>query len=351
MRELIVDAVPQLSARWTARLDARPATIVPAPDDRHAALPLDDGSIAVVALGDGAVVTRFPAHAGPARDVAWFDLASLVSCGEDGTARTWHVDGTAIASVEAGASWVERVAVAPVRPKEAPVFATAAGRIVQAWTRDGSHVAAWPKRASTVLDAAWRPAGAGGPLLAAVAYGGVSLFETHRPHAVRELAWTGSSVVLAWSPDGRFIATGDQDASVHFWNVRSGGDLMMSGYPRKVRELAWRADGKRLATGGGPEVCIWNTTGSPEGTRPLQLEFHDVPISAIGYVGSSMALMSADEDGVVALWQPGIEKQPIAIDETHGGATVLRASGAKMLAAGADGSVRLYDADAIGAPG
>ena len=41
--------------------------------------------------------------------------------------------------------------------------------------------------------------------------------------------------MIPWSPDGKYIATGDQDSTVHFWIMSTGDDLQMSGYPTKVR--------------------------------------------------------------------------------------------------------------------
>ncbi|HMP41901.1 MAG TPA: WD40 repeat domain-containing protein, partial [Roseiflexaceae bacterium] len=67
----------------------------------------------------------------------------------------------------------------------------------------------------------------------------------------RKFEWKGSVLVLAVSLDGKYIAAGAQNASVHFWICRDGTDLEMSGYPRKVRELAWDSSSSYLATGGG----------------------------------------------------------------------------------------------------
>jgi len=39
----------------------------------------------------------------------------------------------------------------------------------------------------------------------------------------------------AWSPDGQYLCHGNQDATVHFWIVRSAKELQMWGYPTKIR--------------------------------------------------------------------------------------------------------------------
>jgi WD40 repeat protein len=94
----------------------------------------------------------------------------------------------------------------------------------------------WPDHASTVTDLVWRPCGLE---LTSSAYGGVRLWSPGGNEPVREFAWKGSVLRLAWSPDGKYLATGDQDSTVHFWIAAIGQDLHMFGYPMKARELAW----------------------------------------------------------------------------------------------------------------
>jgi len=72
-----------------------------------------------------------------------------------------------------------------------------------------------------------------------------SLFMWNRSHG-RALYWR-------WpiSRDGSFIVTGAQDQSVHIWRTRTGEDLEMSGFPSKLKVLAFRGDGKKLVEGSG----------------------------------------------------------------------------------------------------
>lgn len=133
----------------------------------------------------------------------------------------------------------------------------------------------------------------------------MTLLDPAQEKPVRTLAWQGSSLVARWSPSGRFIATGDQDATVHFWIVKTGQDLQMSGYPRKVRELAWSAKGRLLATGGGNEVTVWDCSGrGPAGSRPLTLPGHEAVVTAIEFQRHGEWLASGGADGRVVLWSP-----------------------------------------------
>jgi WD40 repeat protein len=291
-----------LHQRWRYSSDAPISAIAPSPDGLSLAIASIEGPIAIVDTATGATLRVLAGHESSTADLDWTpDAQLLLSIGHDGRARFWSAtDGTEHASVDTAASWGERITASPDNAR----IATAAGRNVRLWKRDGTLVHAWPPRASTVLDIAWRRGGKRARL-AAVSYGSVGLYDPGLgTKASRELRWKGSSLVLAWRPDGLFLATGDQDASVHFWNVANGQDLMMAGYPRKVRELAWDASGRWLATGGGFQIIVWDCRTSPEGTEPVSLDHHTVPLCVLRYQRRGSLLAAASMDGALSLWEP-----------------------------------------------
>ena len=171
------------------------------------------------------------------------------------------VTGTERFRVEGGSAWVERVAWSP----SGDVLATAAGKSLRFWDTAGRLLMAAPQHPSTIADIRWRPRW---HELASAAYGQLAIWKHDKAEAISAFEWKGSMLTLAWSPDGRYIATGDQDSTLHFWIVKTGEDLMMYGYPTKVRELSWDSVGRYLATGGGPQVTVWDCSGKgPEGAR------------------------------------------------------------------------------------
>jgi WD40 repeat protein len=295
--------------RWEHELHEPLRTVVPSPDGTRLAAAAVEGPIRIIDAADGATLQRLRGHEFGTKSVDWSpDSAHLLSCGQDGYARVWRcADGAERGAVDLGSRWGERVAVSP----RGDSFATAAGRHVRLWSFDGALLCDWPERTSTVLDIAWRP-GSKRSRLAAVSYAAVGLYDPgKRDRAAKELRWKGSSLVLAWSPDGEYLATGDQDASVHFWLVKSGRDLMMAGYPRKVRELSWSRTGRWLATGGGFQIIVWDCSKSPEGSEPIVLEHHETPLSALAFQRRGNLLASASLDGVLAVWQPSVHREPI----------------------------------------
>jgi WD40 repeat protein len=163
---------------------------------------------------------------------------------------------------------------------------------------------------STIADIAWRPASRH---LTAACYGGLHHYSLDYPERMGADEWAGSTLVIAWSPDARYVATGDQDATVHFWFARTGDDLMMSGYATKVRELAWDPTSRYLATGGSDTVVLWDCSGKgPEGRRPIELKGHEHFVSALAWQCHGGVLASAGRDGRVVLWRPARDRRQLA---------------------------------------
>src|SRR5262249_17519621 len=57
---------------------------------------------------------------------------------------------------------------------------------------------------------------------------------------------------VAWSPDGKWIASGGQDRVVRLWDAATGQQVRaLPGHARTVSALAFSGDGKRLASASG----------------------------------------------------------------------------------------------------
>ncbi len=193
------------------------------------------------------------------------------------------------------------------------MLASAAGRKLKLWSAAGDLVHQCPDHQSTISGIQWKPRV---KQLASIAYGGVTLWDPQQSEAVRRLEWVGSSLVIAWSPDGKYIATGDQDSTVHFWIMSTGDDLQMSGYPTKVRELSWDATSRYLATGGGQEVSVWDCSGrGPAGTSPITLSRHKDFLSVVRFQHRGELLASGGADGLVYVWKLRGSLRSVAVHE------------------------------------
>jgi WD40 repeat protein len=311
---------------WQSALTDHVIGLSWSPDGSRLAAASVGGPITVFEAATGKPANELAGHGFGTAAIAWQPGSSLIaSAGQDGKARLWNGStGEEVRALDAGAAWAERIAWHP----SGEWLAVGAGKKSRVFSAVGELVRELPPQDGTVMDLAWRP---GTKHLTVLAYGAATTFDPLAgADVVKLLAWKGSPLAMAWSPDGKILAHGNQDATIHFWYFDSANDLQMWGYRSKIRELAWDFSSRYLATGGSPIVCIWDCQAGPkgpEGSQPRMLEGHEENISALAYQAR----------GRIFLWQPTNRKGPRVGEFTfpEGEATVLAWSpDDKSLAAG-----------------
>jgi WD40 repeat protein len=238
----------------------------------------------------------------------------------------------------------ERVQALAWRPDGA-VLVVAHGRHLTSLGSDTTMLARSAELPATVACLGWHPRGV---QVAAGSYGGVQLLRANGLVRDGLLAWKGSVLELAIAPDGRRLAHGNQDASVHFWDLRKRSELEMWGYRTKVRQLSWRDDSRLLATGGGEEVTLWDFAGrGPAGRKPLVLAGHSDLVAWLAFAPGSKRLVSVAGDGLVLMWLPGETAQPLAALELDPPLTcgAWSADGTRLAVGSAGGQIVVLDAE------
>ena len=331
----------QLTESWYVDLNDYIIDLAWSPNGSMLAAITVEGSVFLIDdHGDMAQFRLIGQHDGGANSLSWrHDGAEFATAGHDGLVKIWDgTSGEELSSLDAGDSWVAKAVYSP-RHK---TLATAAGKHLKLWNKQREVTYESSDHSSTIADVGWNP---NGSAVAVAAYNGITLHVPGKQSRPRKYEWKGSSLVLAWSPDSKYMATGEQDSTVHFWNVKSGEDAQMWGFPTKVLELSWDPSGQWLATGGGASICLWDCSGKgPANRKPRQFEGHTNKLTQLAFQTEGNLLASADSDRFLCLWDPIKHSKVIGAVMLSSPSTCLRWRKEDRLAVGQkDGKVVIFD--------
>lgn len=191
------------------------------------------------------------------------DGGRLVSGGRDKLIRIWNLARREqTAELPVGDGWIQSIEF--IAAEGPPRFATLAGRDrpLRVWSLDQAEL-------SHAIEAFARPEGTLQTMRASpdgrtMAVGVANLVELWHPlEKMRMLvlaAHTADVAALAYSPDGRLLATGGVDNRIHIWEVDTGKQLAaLDGHRGWVSSLVWTRDMKHLVSGSADaSIIVWN---------------------------------------------------------------------------------------------
>ena len=174
----------------------------------------------------------------------------------------------------------------------------------------------------------------------------VKLWDAQARHELAILKGHAYSVFsVAFSPDGKTLASGSQDKTVKLWDAQARQELAtLRGHANSVSSVAFSPDGKTLASGSSDNtVKLWE---AQTGQELATLRGHDSIVSEVAFSPDGKTLASGSFDNTVKLWdaQTGREMATLKGHDTIVNSVAFSSNGKTLASGSYDHTVKLWDA-------
>ncbi|KAI7968660.1 hypothetical protein EIK77_000069 [Talaromyces pinophilus] len=127
---------------------------------------------------------------------------------------------------------------------------------------------------------------------------------------------SGSVESVAFSPDGRLLASGSRDGTIKLWDPATGAlQQSLNGHFNSVASVAFSLDSQLLVSGfRDGTIKLWDPA---MGALQQTLEGHSGSVESVAFSPDGRLLASGSMDGTIKLWDPttGALQQTLTVNE------------------------------------